>query len=86
MSKEAMITIEIPVARPGGGAYRQTHLEARLNCAEAEAFAAIRAGLAERPQRLAPRVPGEFGRIVNHENGADVIRWMLQQIAARLKE
>lgn len=84
MSMDAMITIEIPVGIPAGG-YRQTHVDVQLNADEAEALAAIRGGLRDHPQRLSPRVPGEVGRFVNHENGAEVMRYVLQQVAAVLK-
>ena len=77
MSKDA-ITINLPVGQPAKGYHRQ-HLNLQLSELEAQTLAAIMSGLAAGNQVLAPGVPGAAERHVQPGNGADAIRWILQQ-------
>lgn len=89
MSKEATIEtvrLSVPVGRVRPGEHLQTHFELQLSLTEASAIAALRAALRDQPQRLLPQVPGETGRVANHDRGSDVLRFLIQRLAQSIAE
>jgi len=80
----------VPVTVPVGGVrpaaeYRQTHVEVVFNGPERELLARLKAGMAAQgPIVLKGDAYGMWGKALNPESGADVMRYILHLIGEQL--